>query len=144
MSTFAFWWHARRFSSRAALQTEEKSRGTVSALRAAAAVSRTAVYCALFVVFSIIFRTIFAIPFAVASYADRGDAKCPIMCSSCQKTWFLIYQWLANLPWMRATFLIVRSVALTCTTRRVTHRYCFTRYLPLFQRADGGGGCHMG
>ena len=108
ISTFAFWWHARRFSSRAALQSTEKPDNNSSALRAAAAVSRTAVYCALFVVFSVIFRTIFAFPFAVASYADRGDAKCPIMCSSCQKTWFLVYQWLANLSWMRATFLIVR------------------------------------
>jgi hypothetical protein len=131
-ASLAFWAHSRRFSTRAAATTllpVESSSATHNSMNntysnsliQAAAVSRTALFCAAFVVFSIVFRMIFAIPFALASYADRNDLlQCPSPCDgSCQKTWFLVYQWIANQSWIRVAFIIVRWCA-TCNLRLVT------------------------
>ncbi len=138
-ASLAFWAHSRRFSTHAAAHTllpVESSGATYNSMTnthsnsliQAAAVSRTALFCAAFVVCSIVFRMVFAIPFALASNADRNDLlACPSPCDgSCQKTWFLVYQWIANQSWIRATFIIIRWCA-TCSLRLVMTALQFFR-----------------
>ena len=108
----AFWMFSRRFSKSlpSLLGTDTSQNPNLHrAVFQAAAVSRGALYCAAFVVLSVIFRALFALPFAVASAAERAPiTACPKSCGSCQNLWFLVYEWIKGNPHIRVTFLIVR------------------------------------
>jgi hypothetical protein len=95
------------------------------AVHQAAATSRRALFCAAFVVFSVVFRALFAVPFAFASAAERAPlagvtcdlrvtcdllllAACPLSCAACQSVWYLVYEWIKDNPHIRVVFLIVR------------------------------------
>jgi hypothetical protein len=105
--------YSRRFSDRSAALLysahASKSVHLSVAVVQAAAISRRALQSAAFITFSIIFRALFAIPFAKASAQGRSvSASCPGVCDSCQETWFLVYEWLHENSYIRALVLIVR------------------------------------
>jgi hypothetical protein len=108
----AFWLSSRRFSRSVPSLLGKDAALTPNlhpAVFQAAATSRRALFCAAFVVFSVVFRALFAVPFAFASAAERAPlAVCPLSCAACQSVWFLVYEWIKDNPHIRVVFLIVR------------------------------------